>query len=351
MSEPAALMRESLGRAAVAGSQTHAQLSFYGLGISVSGNWPQVISDLAQDFAWFKDGVAEPPRVVVTIERRLPEFEAAGNRVASFVTPRNVVYHHGELTIIDYFGKALSLYDRRQERLVIQGEDRDLVHEAAYHFVLSRVGAHLETVGLCRLHALGLAGRDGAVAVLLPSGGGKSTLALTALSKDGVRLLSEDSPVVDRHGRVHPFPLRLGVNPGDAGRLPPGDTRTVNRMEFAPKTLLELDAFAERIEPVAQPLRHLVIGRRTLGTHAVLEPVARHTAIGPLLRECVVGVGLYQGMEFILQRGVRDVLGKLGPASVRVRCCTAVLARAQTWDMRLGRDHEANWRALSSLLH
>ena len=46
---------------------------------------------------------------------------------------------------------------------------------------------------------------------MLPSGGGKSTLALRALRDEGT-LLSEDSPLLDRRGRLHPFPLRIGIN-------------------------------------------------------------------------------------------------------------------------------------------
>jgi hypothetical protein len=55
-------------------------------------------------------------------------------------------------------------------------------------------------------------------------------------------------------------------------------------------------------------------------------------------------------MEFILQRGMRDVLGKLDVALTRAVCCGAGLARAQVWRATLGRDHEANWAALAPLL-
>jgi hypothetical protein len=288
--------------------------------------------------------------VRVTIERRSPDFDSLGDLDAAFVTPRNVVYRDGSRAVIDYFGQAVSIYDRTSETLLIQGLGLDLVHEAVYLFLLSRVGEHLEQIGKPRLHALGLAGPQGGVAVMLPSGGGKSTMAVNALRTDGVKLLSEDSPLIDRHGQLHPFPLRLGVNPGDADRLPAGRVRTLERMEFHPKTVLDVAAFTDRIEARPQPLRHLVLGQRTLGRQAELEPVPRHSLAGPLLRECVVGVGLYQGMEFVLQRGLRDVAGKVRPAWVRFACARVALARARTWRLTLGRDREANWAALAPLL-
>jgi hypothetical protein len=325
-------------------------LSFHGLGISVAGDWQEVIEDLRADFAWFTAGEGGTPDVAIEVQRTAPDYAIAGDIEASFVTARNVVYQHDGRALIDYFGKALSVYDRHGGQLLVQGQDRDLVYEATYRFILSRVGVHLETIGLPRLHALGLSGRDGAVAVLLPAGGGKSTLAISALRANDVRLLSEDSPLIDRSGMLHPFPLPLGVNDRDADRLPAGRRRTRMRTDLAPKTVLELDALIDRIETEPQPLRHLVLGRRTLGTKAALEPIPRRRLVGPLLRECVIGVGLYHGTEFILQQGPRELVGMLGPASLRAGSSVAVLARARTWELRLGRDHDANWIALSPLL-
>lgn len=325
-------------------------LTFHSLAISVRGDWPEVIGDLRADFAWFSAGNGLQPDLAVEIQRTDPDFGVAGDIEASFVTPRNVVYQHGDKALIDYFGRALSVYDRPRGHLLVQGQERDLVYEAVYRFILSRVGAHLETIGLPRLHALGLSGRNGAVAVLLPAGGGKSTLASSAMRATGVRLLSEDSPLIDRHAMLHPFPLPLGVNDGEADRLPAGRTRTRTRMELGPKTVLELDGMIDRIEPQPQPLRHLVLGRRTLGTAATLEPIPRQRLVRPLLRECVVGVGLYHGMEFVFQHGLREFAGMLGPAATRLGCSAAVIAQAQPWELRIGRDHEANWAALSPLL-
>jgi len=326
-----------------------AELGVYGLGVALSSDWEEALDAIRGDFAWFE----RPPvgaEVNLAIERRTPEFSAFSDLRPSFVTPRNVVYQSGERTVIDYFGRALSIYDRPRDSLLVQGEDLHLVHEASYHFLLSRVGEHLDAVGLPRLHALGLSGADGAVAVLLPGGGGKSTLALRALRDDHVRLLSDDSPLIDRRGRLYPFPLRLAVNPEQAHELPPGNVRQMERMELHPKVLLDVDAWGERIESAPRPLRHIVIGERSLGREARLEGVPRRSAIGPFLREAVIGVGLYQGMEFVLQHGAIDVARQARPALVRGVCCAAGLSRASVWRLTMGRDHERNWNALLRLV-
>ena len=327
------------------------ELDVYGLRVAIGGEWPEVTEAIALDFAWFAAaGQGGRPDVEVTVERRAPDFDSFGDLAAVFVTPRNVVYQDGGRTIVDYFGRAVSILDRATQRLIVQGEDPHLVHEAAYHYILSVVGGHLDRRALPRLHALGLAGAHGAVAVMLPSGGGKSTLALRALDAEGVRLLSEDTPLLDRHGRLHPFPLRIGINATDAERLPAGNVRRLERMEFHPKYALEVDAFRDRIEPRPVPLRHLVIGCRTLGREASLEPDGKRLAAGALLREVVVGVGVYQGMEFVLQRGMRDVFRQVRPALVRAACCAAAVRQAQVWRFTVGRDHDRNWDALEPLL-
>jgi hypothetical protein len=326
------------------------RLRVHGLEVAVEGDWDDVLDAVAADFAWFAGEPGGRAPVRVRIVRAAPDYDSLGDVTASFVTPRNIVYQSGAGTVVDYFGRAVSVLDRRSGTITITGEDVHLVHEAAYHFLLSRLGEHLDRIGLVRLHALALAGSEGAVAVMLPSGGGKSTLALRALEDERVRILAEDTPLLDRRGVVHPFPLRIGINATDAERLPEGSVRRLERMEFHPKLALDLEAFRDRIEPSPRPLAHVVVGLRSLGRTASLEPLPRRAAVGTLLREAVVGVGVYQGMEFVLQQGMRDVAGKAGTAVVRARCCAAGLRGARVWRLTLGRDHERNWQALLPLL-
>jgi hypothetical protein len=329
-----------------------AHFEFYGLSLRVSTDWDEVRRSLALDFAWFDPGHAAPgqPDVEVRIERGPPALDSFGELPAAFVTPRNVVYQEPGRTIIEYFGRAVSILDRETGNLVVRGDDEGLVHEAAYQFILSRVGAHVDARGWTRLHGLGLSGPRGGTVVMLPSGGGKTTLGLRALRDDGIRVISEDTPLVDRQGMLHPFVLRIGINETDADRLGIEDARRLERMEFRPKLAIEVETFADRIEREPQPMADLVIGRRTLGNEPRLEPMPRRAALGALLREGVVGVGVYQGMEFVLQHGMRDTVGKVGVAASRAACCAAALRRARVWSFTVGRDEERNWEALRGLI-
>lgn len=328
-----------------------ADLEVYGLVVRIEGDWPEIVDAVRRDFAWFERPYAlSAPTITVAIERRTPDFDRFRSARAKFVTPRNVVYQDADRTIVDYFGRAISVLDREAGRVTIQGEDAHLVHEAAYQFLLSSIGSHLDARGLVRLHALGLAGGSGGVAVMLPSGGGKSTLGLRSLSDERVLLISEDTPLLDAHGRLHPFPLRIGINPTDADALPHGSVRRIERMEFHPKLVLDLEAFAHRVVTHPVPLAHIVVGHRSLGTDAHLEPGSRREAAGALFREAVVGLGVYQGLEFLLQHGWRDAFGKAGLGAMRVRCCALALRRANVWTLTVGREHERNWEALSPLL-
>ena len=325
-------------------------LDVYGLRVVLDG-WEEAVDAVRLDFAWFQsDDGPEGADLRITIENVDPDFERFGDITASFITPRNVVYQDGGRKIVDYFGRTVAVLDDDNRHVLFQGTDLSITHEAAYQCVVSRVGEHVEKLGLPRLHGLALSGRQGGVVVMLPSGGGKTTLGLRALRDPDIKLLSEDSALIDRHGRLHSFPLRIGVNATDAETLPPGHVRRIERMELHPKFALELAAFADQIERDPQPLKHIVIGRRSLGTNAMLEPLPRRAAVPTLFREAIVGVGIYQGMEWLLQHGMRDVVLQVPPALTRSRCCLAGLRRAKVWRMTVGRDHERNWSTMRRLL-
>lgn len=278
-----------------------------------------------------------------------PAYHALPTVPASFITPRNVCFQNGSTTYLDYFGRGLAIYDRQKKHCVISAIEPDLAHEIAYLFLLSTVGQYLDSKGMHRIHALGVSYRNCGVLLLLPSGGGKSTMALELLHQPEFLLLSEDTPLVDRRGWLLPFPLRLGVRPEAQTEIPAQYLRTVRRMEFDPKTLIDIEYFADRLGHAVAP-QVLLVGERNLGDVSRIVPLAPHRAFKALVKDMVVGIGIYQGIEFLLERGLWELLGKGGVVTSRLYNSLRLFARTSAYRFVLGRDTQKNRETLLEFL-
>ena len=253
-----------------------AAYDFYGFSIQVSGD-PAVLADLQRDFSFFRREVGRSHLSLIIIPESYPRSSLPLLK-ASLQSPRNMVYRTDGVTYVDYFGRAMSVYHTALRRWEIYCQDRDLAHEVAFLTILSRVGRHLDSVGLHRVHALGVEVGNRAVLVLLPMAGGKTTLALRLLEAKGVKLLSEDSPLLGPDCQIYPFPLRLGVRPGgEPLAIPDHLCRTVQRMEFGPKTLIDIGYFQERLASPC-PVGAILLGERWLTGPSSLRPGKRREA-------------------------------------------------------------------------
>lgn len=329
---------------------------FYGCSVEVSSPDAGLVEEVRRDFLYFE--VPAPNRsgrAQLRMELRLeaPVYTGLPSVPATVVTPRNVCFRDGDTVYVDYFGRGLATHERKTGAWAMRSEDADLVHEAAYLFILSAVGQHLDRIGLHRVHALGVRYRGRAILLLLPSGGGKSTMALSLLSEPGFELIGEDTPLIDRRGRVHPFPLRLGVRPDSPPDIPDRYLRTMRRMEFDPKMLIDIEYFRDRLCPPGEVIDPdvVLIGQRSLGPTSAIEPLPRRKALNALVKYAVVGLGVYQGLEFLLERGAWELVGKGGIASSRLLASVRLLARAPAYRFQLGRDMPGNTRRLLEFIH
>ncbi len=340
----------------------------YGLLFSVAGDWPEVVDSICRDFAWFETPTVHRAELDVRVQIRQgrPDLDVFGPVRAAQVTEQQVVYRLDGRTVIDHLGVVCSVIDRGGAELCVVGEDPHVARRIAYDFLLARAGDHLDRVGLPRVYGLGLGGPDGAVLIMLPRGGGKTTLALRALREPAITFFSEVSPLVDRRASMHPFPFPLWVrtNSPEAESLPDEHLRRIGGAVTDPR-LFELDGFRARIARESQPLRHLVIGERSLGSDSRLEPASTGTALMPLLRVSVASFSMSDAIRFGARRAAagRDAprnhqSGASGAAlrvsplhrlAVRTRSCSAALRGASVWRLTLGRDREAAWQALAPL--
>jgi hypothetical protein len=270
-----------------------------------------------------------------------PSFDGLPACEASVYTPRNVVYRNGTKTYLDYHGKGLGTHDLAGGGFQIVSQDPNLAYEASYLFLLSQVGQYLDKRRMHRIHALGMSLSGRAVLVLAPMGGGKSTLGAGMLEYPDVKLLSDDSPYVDASGRLHAFPLHLGLLEGPKIQVPERNRRLINRMEFGPKILVDYEYFSDRVCASADP-GIVFLGSRTLSQQCSIEPASFSAGVRAMISNSVVGLGLFHGLEFILQRSAWELLQKVGLANSRLANCLRLLRRSKVYYLRLGRNQDVN---------
>ena len=304
---------------------------------------PELVEGLCQDFAYFASEITGG--ITVDLVRCEPPRDDLPRTDAVLYTPRNLVYRGGGKRFIDYHGRALGIHDPSAGSFKIYSRDADLLYEATYLFLLAEIGKYLDGCGTHRIHALGVALANRAVLVLLPMGGGKSTLGLHLLKHPGIKLLSDDSPFLDSSGRALAYPLRLGLLPGSENAIPAKHRRLINRMEFGPKHLVNYEYFEDRVQPSAEP-GLVFVGARTLDSTCRIEEIGRMAGLRACIANCVVGVGLFQGVEFILEASAWELFKKIGLGASRLRNCWQLLRRSRVCRIHLGRDPELNARTL-----
>ncbi len=333
-------------------AQTLKYFVFHGVSVEVGVDDPELTAWLVFDFGLLE---AEPVRQAsVRLKAQLaePPWSRIPPVTSSMHSPSYVCYDSGDERYVDYFGRALAIHNRREESVEIFGKDKNLLYEKLYLIILSRVGEILDRQGIHRVHALGLAVGNGAVLVLLPMHGGKSTLALSFVAESGVRLLSDDTPLITRGGRVLSFPVRMGVRAGDEpSEVAAEFMRPFERENREPKTLISLEAFRDKVvvDSLITP-SVLIVGQWTAASEPSIVKISRFSAVRALVRDCVFGLGLPQIVEFFLQSTLRDTLSKMYIAWSRLYASVVLAFKSSCYRVYLSRDREANRKLLQKLL-
>ena len=331
---------EALGMCDDGGMQAPRELllDFHGVGAQIRCNDPEVLRRIGSDFSYFRtdDGPVDGD-LVLEVHRRAPDYSALPSIRVAVYTPRNVCYPDGPLTYIDYFGKALVVHDRARGRFEVVSESVHLLHDIVFLTLLSRVGEHLEKARKHRVRALRVESQGSSPLFMTPPGGGKTTLGMAFWRRNDLplRIVSEDSPLIDAQGRTLPFPLRAGVVGRKPDEFADEHLTYLERMEFAPKYLISLDAFPGRFSTAPSTARFPFVGERTLGTGCTIRPIGFIATLRSLMRHMVVGVGRYQDVEFLLRSSLLDLFGMSRVIFSRLR-------RARTFEIELGLDKEGN---------
>lgn len=298
---------------------------------------------VAADFAAF----AAPPRPpLVRLEARA-EAPPPSLPPARLETRRwSVLRSAPGRRLVLYPGGALCDYDYAARAGTIFSADPALLRELAYLLIQSRAGEELDRRGLHRLHAGALGWRGRALLFCGARGAGKTTLLLELLKDAGFSLLSDDTPLADTAGTVHPFPARLGLGLDSPHLGDYGGLRELRRRHYPPKRLLDPVAAGLRLSGPL-PAGELFLLRRAAA------PRVRRAAPGACAAELALslaaGWGVPQLAEYFLRLSAADIAAKAGILFSRLRACAALL-RAPCSIFELSPDRAANAAALRAHL-
>jgi len=332
----------------MADGDTSVNFNIYGLNLELCSADRETVDGIRRDFAYFESAPVTP-QVVIEVFDEKPPYSSLPDLPASIYTLNYISYQGKEDIFTDYHGQGLRIFNLRSKKYQIFSESPDLRYEISYLTVLSAVGQFLDSKHIHRVHALGVSQNGKAILILLPQKGGKSTVALRLLRSGQVKLLSDDSPLLTRQGEVLPFPLRLGILPGGELDIPARYLHPVNLMLIGTKILVDVDYFADRIGTTCQP-GVILLGERTLGCESRIEPTGKLGAAKEFIKNSVIGLGLAQGMEYLLGRNVWETLGKTGLACSRLNNSLKVLSRSKVYRYVIGHDPERNHQVLLSFL-
>jgi hypothetical protein len=146
---------------------------------------------------------------------------------------------------------------------------------------------------------------------------------------------------------MRPFPLRLGLCPGeDVSDVPAASLRSMRRREHGEKLLVDLAYYRGRVSGPVRP-RLLILGARGA---AGSRRASRVEAVPALLASLVAGVGVPQLLEFMWRTDAAGAAALARIALRRFRAASRLLSSCSVARLRLGTDRARNLETLESLV-
>lgn len=325
-------------------------IDIYSLTISVRCDPDNLLNELVRPFKFF---ISEETgyETEIIIEQKDPPYNSFPSVKASFSTPRNIIYHSDEEKIIDYFGNGVVVQNKAESKYHIYGCDINFLTEAFYLLVISLVGQFCDKKGYLRVHALALSYNDTAVLLPLPPGSGKSTMAMAMLGINGFKLISDDEPIIKSDGSILPFPSRIGtLDKKKIQTIPEKFVYKIDRMEFGLKYFIDYDYWGDRIEKKHLKKSIIFQSNRLLNGAPSIQKASKIKILSSLIRDAVIGVGLYQGLEFIFQNSTWEILSKVRVVINRFIKAIKLASSSETYQINLSRDIEKNVETLKEFV-
>ena len=321
-------------------------LDIYGIHIEIKSDHEKIIHLLRKDFAYFvkSNQFKSEKKLIINILKKETEVLPV-NLIATKQTTNSIYYDVGKKRYNDYFGKAVTVFDYKKELVDIYYVNEEFLHEITYLLILSRSAKFMDGKGLHKIHACSVKWNEKNIVFMMGSKGGKSTLFMEMIRDTDTKIISDDTPVVDRAGRIYPFPLRIGIE--DKNKLysyfpylRETDVYEFERQNFCKKYLVSIEQLENRISTGVSNV--LIQGFRTTLEKPKLKKISKIKMFKYLLGHMVIGIGLPLILEYFIEHTIRDHLRNLKNLSSRLISAIFLLLNSDCYEFYITENIVAN---------
>ena len=293
-------------------------LNFYGFPVFIESCNEQILTLIEKDFFIFKGPpIANHLKDSFTLkiidknapENLIPEIQS------TMQTQTSLSYDLNGIRYNDYYGELTSKINFDKNEATLYSSNIKKLHEVSYLIILSRVGKKLDLMGFHKLHAFAIAMDDIAVVCMMPTKGGKSTLLLELLKDPRIKMISDDIPLINRHGNVFSFPIKIGLesyNNEIPVENPQENIYQMHRTQYGTKTLISVRGLKNKIIFPNQSFKKVILieAFRINSSHSYLGLLSWKQTFRGLFKHGVIGIGLPMVLEYFWESGFKDFLVK-----------------------------------------
>lgn len=321
-------------------------LSIYGKKICVLSHNTSILEEIGRDFSFFVSHNDETPHFTVWAYLANPSRKKPHPFHLLMKTREFTCYEIGKVKHVYYSFDDYVRHDYQNNVAAVYSEDLNRLHELVYVLLLSKIGELMEEIGFHRIHAFGFSYQGKGVLFLSPLGGGKTTLALSLLKSFPIRILSDDTPLLDSQCNLHPFPLRIGVRTNEHTFLynDHPSVRYFKRRRYGEKALIDIDFFKGKIEKNPVRLCFVFIGRiaNSGEEECSIRETNRLILLHALVNNLVLGLGTAQVKEYFIKRSLLDFCKKISIVLKRFSLCSKIVLKYRPFIVTLGNDSDDN---------
>tara|TARA_Y100000034_G_scaffold122713_1_gene168519 strand:- start:123 stop:1094 length:972 start_codon:yes stop_codon:yes gene_type:complete len=316
------------------------KLNIFGIKILINSD-KEISKWISYDYSKYISKEIKTPNLIFNLSLEKPNYNNIPELTATTYHDDYIIYDSKSTRIIDFFGKALSIYKIKENTINIYCEDKDKLYEIFYLSFESLLGEELDKNNFNRIHCLALEKNNKATVLLLPPGAGKTTLAIKFLETKTANILTEDILLI-KNKTLYGLHTRWGTQDENyKGRL-------MKREKHSDKKLINTKTLSLSTKAIPS---NLILGKRVSSNKSQIKKIPKHKLFIPLFKSMVLGLELQQSLAYFLLRNFKDGFSKANITTSRLSSMINLLKKSQTYEFLIGYDIEKNYNTLNKFIN